>query len=293
MVERGLVEEARRGDRDAFDRLVVEGAARLILVADRILRDADRAEDAVQQTLVAMWLGLPTLRDSERFEVWSHRLLVRFAFAEARRQRRSHITFIPLSVSLPGSDDPLELIGLRDEIDRAIQALSPDHRAVLVLQFYSGLSHAEIASTLGVPKGTVGSRLRRAMDQLRAAVDAGARVGTEASSAATAAAGMRRPSAGRLDPGDRRPRVTRGQTSHDLPTEQPDPCAERMRPPRVRADTGDVGNAALRARNSNRPHAPGPRRRADDRPARPAGLVLSGGRAGRRTTSRRVSAGDP
>ena len=65
-----LVERAQQGDRDAYERLATEAARRLYLIAYRIVRDRDRADDAAQQTLVAIWRELPTLRDPERFESW-------------------------------------------------------------------------------------------------------------------------------------------------------------------------------------------------------------------------------
>ena len=75
-VDRDLVEQARRGDREAFAILARTHGDRLIALAQRILRDLGRAEDAVQQTLVIAWRELPRLRDPDRFEVWLNRTLV-------------------------------------------------------------------------------------------------------------------------------------------------------------------------------------------------------------------------
>ena len=87
---------ARRGDRDAYEALAHGSARRLYLTAYRIVRDADQAEDAVQQTLVAMWRELPSLRDLDRFDSWTYRLVVRFCLAESTRHRRA--TAAPASV---------------------------------------------------------------------------------------------------------------------------------------------------------------------------------------------------
>lgn len=178
MTDRALVERARRGDRDAYERLALETGDRLMAVAQRIVRDIDWAEEAVQQTLVAIWTNLPGLRDPGRFDAWAYRMLIRFCLAETRRHRRLRIAVGPLPNEVREPTDELEGVGVRDQLERAFGAISADHRAVLVLHHYLGLSHAEIASVLGVPAGTVSSRIHRATEQMRAALDAGARIVT-------------------------------------------------------------------------------------------------------------------
>lgn len=171
-MERTLVERARRGDRDAYERLARDSARRLYLVAHRILRDGDAAEDAVQQTLVAIWRELPKLRDPDRFEAWTYRLVVRFALEESRRKRRMGVSVRPLSdreLDRVGPDSTGEL-AVRDELERAFRRLTPEHRAVVVLHHYVGMSLAEVADATGVPYGTVGSRLHYALRELRSAI---------------------------------------------------------------------------------------------------------------------------
>jgi RNA polymerase sigma-70 factor (ECF subfamily) len=73
-MSRLLVERAQQGDRDAYEQLARGALRRLFLVASRILRDSDAAEDAVQQTLVDIWRDLPSLRDPDRFDAWTYRL---------------------------------------------------------------------------------------------------------------------------------------------------------------------------------------------------------------------------
>ena len=73
-----VVERASDGDRDAYELLAREAAQRLYPVAFRVLRDKDLADDALQQTLVAIWRELPKLRDTTKFEAWSYRVLLRF-----------------------------------------------------------------------------------------------------------------------------------------------------------------------------------------------------------------------
>ena len=86
-LDRDLVEQAQRGDREAFAILARTHGDRLMPIAQRILRDVGRAEDAVQQTLVIAWRELPSLRDPDRFDAWLQRLLVNASYAEARRER--------------------------------------------------------------------------------------------------------------------------------------------------------------------------------------------------------------
>lgn len=180
---RELVERAARGDQEAFAGLARLISNRLFAVAWRILRDHHLAEDAVQQTLVTVWNELPRLRDPDRFEAWTYRLVVRAAMTEARRQRRgTTVRLLPDDADASPAPDEYGVVADRDRLERGFRRLSPEQRAVLVLQHYSGLSLAEIAETLGIPAGTAASRLHYATRALRSAIEAderdtGARVG--------------------------------------------------------------------------------------------------------------------
>jgi RNA polymerase sigma-70 factor (ECF subfamily) len=174
-VDRQLVERAQRGDRDAYEALARAAATGLYQAAHRMVRDPDRADDAVQRTLIAIWQELPSLRDLDRFGAWTYRLLVRFCLADSRRARRIGVREIALDELTPATGDAYATADLRDAIGRALDVLSPEHRAVLVLHHHAGLPLGEIAEILGIPYGTVGSRLHHATRALRAALDAGAR----------------------------------------------------------------------------------------------------------------------
>ena len=170
-MDRDLVEQARRGDREAFAILARTHGDRLIGIAQRILRDLSRAEDAVQQTLVIAWRELPRLRDPERFEVWINRTLVHICFAEARRDRAwsAHIRVLTIEPAVP---DTSRALADRDQLDRGFRRLPPEQRAILVLRHYLGLEPAEIAETLGIKEGTARSRLHYAHRAMRAALEA-------------------------------------------------------------------------------------------------------------------------
>jgi RNA polymerase sigma-70 factor (ECF subfamily) len=174
-VDRSLVIAARSGDEEAFGSLVRGSADRLFAIAHRILRDVGRAEDAVQQALVTAWRELPGLRETERFDAWLHRILVRACYAEARRARRWTANVRALPVNGPAIPDTTLNVVTRDTLDRGFRRLPPEQRAVFVFHHYLGLTLAEIADTLGVPLGTVKSRLHYATNSLRAALEADAR----------------------------------------------------------------------------------------------------------------------
>jgi RNA polymerase sigma-70 factor, ECF subfamily len=169
-----LVTRAQHGDEEAFASLAVAAGDRLHAVAHRILRDIDLAEDATQQALLAIWRDLPQLRDPARFDAWSYRVLVNACYAQARSERR----WSPLLHVLDtdhGAGDPQLSVADRDQLERGFRRLPPEQRAVLVLQHYLDLTLPQIAELLGVPIGTVRSRLHYARRAMRAALEADAR----------------------------------------------------------------------------------------------------------------------
>ena len=172
-MDRDLVERARSGDHDAFTTLALAVGDRLYLTARLILRDSDRAEDAAQEALVRAWQELPRLRDPDRFEAWIRRTLVNACYDEAKRERRRAEVRILADVGTP---EPSADMILRDRLEAGFRRLPVDQRAVLVLHHYLGLSLAEVAEAVGVPLGTVKSRLHYATSSMRAALEADARL---------------------------------------------------------------------------------------------------------------------
>lgn len=170
-----LVDRARLGDREAFGALTQAAGDRCIAIAFRILRDVTLAEDAAQTAFVAAWRELPDLRDPERFEPWLHRILVRCCYAEAKRRRRSSLGVLAVVRDDTYAPDEILTVHDRDQLERGFRRLPPEQRAVLVFHHYLGYSHAEVADHLGIPLGTVKSRLRYATSALRAALEADAR----------------------------------------------------------------------------------------------------------------------
>ena len=170
-----LVEQAKRGDREAFDELARLTGDRCMAIAFRILRDFDHADDAVQSALLTAWREIRTLRDPELFESWLHRILTNACYTEARRRaRRSQVIRLLPVEPVHGPDEYLH-IEHRDQLERAFRRLTVEQRAVLVFHHYLELPLPEIAIRIGIPLGTVKSRMYHAKQALRASLEAEAR----------------------------------------------------------------------------------------------------------------------
>jgi RNA polymerase sigma-70 factor (ECF subfamily) len=149
--------------------------ARLQRAAVGILRDPHVAEDATQSALINVWQDLPKLRDPARFEGWSYRVLVRACYAEAKRVPHT-LSDDATVADEPVSGDDYGAVLHRDQLERGFRHLSIDHRAVVVLRHLLDLPVEQVAEALDIPVGTVKSRLSRAIDVLRSAIEADARV---------------------------------------------------------------------------------------------------------------------
>jgi RNA polymerase sigma-70 factor (ECF subfamily) len=174
-----LVVRARAGEHDAFATLAAGSIDGLYRLARMILRDPAIAEDVVQDTLLAAWQGLPALREPERFEAWLRQLLVRSCTRAGWRYRRDRVHEVGLDgLERATRDDQERSLVVRDLLERGFEGLATDERALLVLHFYVELSVPEIADALGVPAGTVKSRIHRASHRMRALLDADDRLST-------------------------------------------------------------------------------------------------------------------
>jgi RNA polymerase sigma-70 factor (ECF subfamily) len=170
-----LVRAAQHGDQAAFVTLISARGDRLYGIAHRILRDIDRAEDALQDALVIAWRDLRGLRDPDRFDAWLHRVLVNECVQHAMRERRRTANLRVLPIEGPATPDELLTLADRDQLERGFRRLPPEQRAILVLYHFVGYAPSEIAETLGIPPGTARSRLHTAHRAMRAALEADAR----------------------------------------------------------------------------------------------------------------------
>ncbi len=170
-----LVERARDGDTAAFEALIgprIEAMARMAMA---IIGNEDEAREATQEAVLTTWRELPHLRDIDRFEAWAGRILVNRCRLTLRRQRRRSSREVPLSaeepahvLTRPGAPDD-ELIR-RQALEDAFDRLTADDRTLLVLHHLEALPLAAIAERLGVPVGTVKSRLFAARQALTRAL---------------------------------------------------------------------------------------------------------------------------
>lgn len=147
--------------------LIEHDLDRAYRLAGLLLGDGAAAEEAVGDALEAAFRHERALRDPARFRAWFDRILVNRCRDELRR--RSRVRFIALSRDVIESHDPFGDVIARDEALRALAALSPDERVVVVLHFWADLTLNEVATRTGWRVGTVKSRLHRALERLRRA----------------------------------------------------------------------------------------------------------------------------
>ena len=170
----GLVEQAVHGDRGAFERLVEPHLAVALGAARLITGNESDAADAVQDALLASWQSLDGLRNPELFAAWFRKIVIRSSTRCV--QRRRHLVEIDLeSQETTGSFDSVEREFDLRQLAQAFARLDPKDRVLLTLHHYWQLPVAESAQLLGLPQGTVRSRVHHALKRLRAGFDAEAR----------------------------------------------------------------------------------------------------------------------
>jgi RNA polymerase sigma-70 factor (ECF subfamily) len=149
-----------------FIHLAANELDRAYRLAGLLLRDSAEAEDATHEALLRAWRKRASLRDTRGFQAWFDRILVNVSRDRLRRRARVH--FIPLegatNATVPG--DPFGTVLDRQDVLRAMAVLDDDERVVVVLHYWADLTLAAIAERLGVPPGTVKSRLHRALTRM-------------------------------------------------------------------------------------------------------------------------------
>ena len=152
---------------------VLDDAYRL---AGYVLGDSSEAEDAVQEALTRSWQAWPTLRDQARFEPWFDRILVNICRDRLRKRRGVRVEELDEELAVY-IEDPFKASLARAEVNSLLAVLSPDQRVVVGLRFWKDLSLQQIADTLGIPLGTVQSRLHYALRAMRQESERAARPG--------------------------------------------------------------------------------------------------------------------
>ena len=148
---------------DEFERMAMPHVSSLLRVARRLSRDRAAAEDLVQETMLRAWRGLGQFREGTNARAWLFRILFHQFYSQGRKLRSEMQAVAPSAPSLHRGSSVLDAVELND----ALAALTPEHRAVLLLAVVEGFTCQEIAEILAIPIGTVMSRLSRARQALR------------------------------------------------------------------------------------------------------------------------------
>ena len=156
----------------AFARLLDEHLDAAYRLAQAILHDPSDAQDATHDALIQAWRKWSSLRDVSQFRQWFDRILVNNCRNRLRHSTRFQARDISAEVNLASGDQFGRAADDHEMLGKAMATLSPDHRLVVALRFYRDLPVEEIASRLGIPAGTVQSRLHYAMKHLHQLIDA-------------------------------------------------------------------------------------------------------------------------
>ena len=175
--EQAWVAAARRGDETAFESLVRLYEKRVMALAMRMCRDPDDAAEAAQEAFLAAWQGLPAFRGEAGFSTWLYRLTSNACVDLLRREGRRRAVAGPsfndeearveVPDTAPSPQETAERRELQAQIREGLQAITPEHRQVLLLREMQQLSYDEIAERLSLDVGTVKSRISRGRKQLR------------------------------------------------------------------------------------------------------------------------------
>jgi RNA polymerase sigma-70 factor (ECF subfamily) len=157
-----LVEAARGGDRDAFETLVRRHMPKVYAHALRFFGDPTAAEDATQEVFVKVYRSLSEFDGRSAFATWLYRVTRNVCLDMFRRGRRQASPIDPLDIPERGGGDPAPAAIASVDLERAMRALSPEDRDAFNAVALFGLAYAQASEALGVPAGTVKSRVFRA-----------------------------------------------------------------------------------------------------------------------------------
>jgi RNA polymerase sigma-70 factor (ECF subfamily) len=178
--DRALVAQAQAGERAALDELLRRHYDRIYAICRRIAGNDADAADATQEALMAIVRGLSKFDNRAAFSTWSYRVATNACLDELRRRKRrptpalvdEHDGWADRNIEDRGPTFD-EQIAVRDEVQTALNQLPEEFRAPVVLRDCAGLDYAEIAETLGIPPGTVRSRIARGRTKLAELINQG------------------------------------------------------------------------------------------------------------------------
>lgn len=177
MKEDLLLEKARQGDQEAFGELVRLYEKKVYALTLRMCKNPDDAAEAAQEAFLAAWQGLKFFRGEASFSTWLYRLASNACVDLLRKEQRHRAaagpslndedTYMDVADDAATPQELAERSELREQIEKGLQSLSPEHREVLILRELHQLSYDEIAQTLDLDTGTVKSRISRGRKALR------------------------------------------------------------------------------------------------------------------------------
>lgn len=182
--DESLVAQVQAGDMGAFDKLIERYKGRLYATIYHMTSNHEDAADLLQETLIRAFRAMPRFRRDARFSTWAHRIAVNVTINHLRQsKKRSSLSLDQMEVDArefeavrqllseeafrPGEDPEQRLVTLQKILNESIQSLSENHRAVVVMHSVQGMTHAQIGEVLGIPEGTVKTRLFHAHRLLR------------------------------------------------------------------------------------------------------------------------------
>jgi RNA polymerase sigma-70 factor (ECF subfamily) len=176
--DRGLVDAAAAGDREAFDELVRRYQRQVLNLVQAMTGGGADGDDLAQEAFVRAWRGLRNFRGDSTFRTWLYGVTINVVRTYHRKRARLARLFWIRGREAEGESDPLDraatsdpgvedALVLRNAIDNALSALPPELREAVALRDVQGLEYREISEALGVPIGTVESRIFRGRQKLR------------------------------------------------------------------------------------------------------------------------------
>ena len=182
--DRVLVEQAQKGDRVAFRKLVERHQRRAFAIAIGLVRDENDARDIVQEAFLRVYRSLERFKGGSSFFTWLYRIVTNLAIDLMRKPARREAELFenpnisedaeafPFLARIEGAN-PLDVVRRREIAERiqtALDALPPYHRAVIIMREVEGMSYQEMAEAMEVSKGTIMSRLFHARQKLQRAL---------------------------------------------------------------------------------------------------------------------------
>lgn len=167
---RGVLHSARRGDPEAFVTLLETYDRSLRALAYRLLRDSNRMEDALQEAYLRAYRGLPSFRGKAALATWLYRIVYNACLDELGRATAAAGSLEDASEQADPRPGPAEVAAESRDLESALASLPSEERAAVLLVDAEGFSYEEAAEVLGIPMGTLASRLHRARRALRQAL---------------------------------------------------------------------------------------------------------------------------